>query len=453
MEDLLFSNDGSVAYLPMHGAAFSLEGDAPAAQPTTGTVLTPLTTNIAKVAYWGFDNNFPNEIREILSKDAEMTKLIDWCVRASMGKGISVLNNTDWDDDGVPLYQPIKDWNIINWYQSKSVRDYCHKGFIDLFTFFNVFPELITTRDRSDIYSIGLNQAMHCRWAQMDTDGKLKTVIHNKNWGINGLVNLHDPNQTALIPAIDPFEFNLVDKIRADKSLTKFIYPVNYPTIGRTYYQVAHWDGLRVSGWLDISVKIPEFKSALLKNQMTIKYLIRIPNTYWPSVYKNWDNMNDTQRTEAKIKKLKEIDEILTNVKNTGKSILNEVGFDPVTKEKLPGWEIEVIDDKTKAGAFLEDSQEASAHKMRALGLDNALVGALETGKKIGGGGGADKMQAWNIFTALISTYRDIILDPLYFRAEFNGIKDQYPGFTLAFRDTILQTKNINSAGTAEIIN
>ncbi len=452
--DLLISEDGLTAYMPAHSIAVSMEGgSAPAADATTGTVLTPLTTNINSIAYWGDDNNFPQMIQALLGADAEMTKLIDWCVRASMGKGITILNVIDWDDDGLEVYKPITDPDITSWFYSRGVRNYYHKAFIDLFTFFNVFPELIPTKDRSKIYSIGTNQAMHCRWAQMGTDGKLKTVIHNKNFGTYGSVNLNDPNQTAIIPAVDPLAFNLVDKVRADKSLVKFIYPVNYPTIGRTYYQVAHWDGLRVSGWLGIAAQIPAFKTALLKNQMTIKYLIKIPNTYWPSVYKSWDTMGDAARTDAKKAKLAEINNILTNTANAGKSILNEVGFDPVTKLPLPGWDIVVIDDKTKAGAFLEDSQEASAHKMRALGLDNSLVGALETGKKMGGGSGSDKLQAWNIFTALISPYRDIVLDPLYFCAEYAGWKDKYPNLTIAFRDTILQTQSINSQVTQEIIN
>ncbi|MHB8209077.1 hypothetical protein [Mucilaginibacter sp.] len=453
MDELIISEDRTIAYIPGHQVAISMQSEQPAAQPTTGTVNIPFATNISRIAYWGEDNNFPGMIQALLANDAEMTKLLDWAVRAAMGKGISVLQIVDWDDDGLPIYKPIKDPDIQQYFTNRSIRMYTHKAFIDLFTFFNVFPELITTKDRSQIYSIGINQAMHCRWEQMGMDGKLKNVVHNKNFGVNAMVNLSDPTQTEVIPAIDPFGFNLVDTVRANKSLTKFIFPVNYPTIGRTYYQVAHWDGLRVSGWLEIAAKVPAFKKALMENQMTIKYLIRIPNNYWPSVYKDWDNMKDAARSEAKKKKMREIDKTLTDTKNAGKSIMNEVGFDPVTKEKLPGWEIDVINDKTSAGAFLEDSQEASAHKMRALGLDNSLVGALETGKKMGGGSGSDKLQAWNIFLALISPYRDVVLDPLYFAAEFNGYIDRFPGFTIAFRDTILQTQNINNQVTQEIAN
>lgn len=448
MSDLIMS--GNVAYMVGHNAGVIMQDAPPAALPTNGTIanLTNASDTI-KVANWGDDNNFPGMIRDLLAKDAEMKELINWCVKAAYGKGLVCQNIIDWDKDGKPIYEGIKDWNIIRWYQTPQVRKYLLEGFIDLFTYFNVFPEVIPTRDRSDIYSVEIKEAMDCRWAQMGEDGKLKTLIFNKNWPS---AKLDDPKQTTYIPAIDPYDYDLVNKVKADKKLTKFIYPLNYPTIGATYYQVAHWDGLRVSGWLDIAAKIPEFKTALLKNQMTIKYLIKIPNTYWPSVYKNWNTLSEKQQSEKKKEKIEEINKSLTDVKNTGKSILNEVGVDPVTKEKIPGWEIDVIDDKTKAGAFLEDSQEASGHKGRALGLDPTLVGNLITGKGMGAGSGSDKQLAWNIYLALIDPYRQIMLDPLNFRAEFNGTLDKYPGFKLNFRDSIMETVNGHNQQVKETV-
>ncbi|WP_432328920.1 hypothetical protein ACRQ5D_10875 [Mucilaginibacter sp. P25] len=436
MTDELLIED-NVALMSGVGVAVQME---PAAKPTSGTVSDINSMGGPfKVAYWGDDNNFPNTIRDILAKDAEMKELINWCVRSSMGKGLVCLNEIDRDNQGNPMYEAIKDRAITDWFYSIQTRKYCLEAFIDLFTYFNVFPELIVTKDRSRIYSIATNEAIHCRWEQMGDDGKLKNVIHNKNWPY---VNLEDTNQTTKIPAIDPYDFDIVNNVKSDPSQKKFIYPLNYPTIGSTYYQVAHWDGLRVSGWLEIAAKIPEFKMALLKNQMTIKYLIRIPNAYWPSVYKNWDKLDEKAQAGLKKAKLKEINDSLSDVKNAGKSILNEVGIDPVTKEKIPGWEIVVIDDKTKPGAFTEDSREASSLKMRALGLDPVLPGGLQTGSSMGAGSGSDKQVAQNISLSMIDPYRDIVLDPLHFAARFNGHYDQYPGFTIKFRDSIMDTVN-----------
>lgn len=440
MEEFIVSTSNNIAYFPKHSVGVVMQ--EPSVQPTTGLLKagTSAGGSKIKVAAWGDGNDFPNIIKKLLASDAEMVKLIDWCVRAAMGKGLAVLQIIDYTDTGEPVYKAIKDPEILKWYNSRIVKRYIHEAFIDAFTFFNVFPELIPTKDRSRIHGIYVNEAMHCRWEEMGDDGKLANVIHNKNWPS---VKLDDPKETTLIPALDPYDFDIVQKVKEDKKLTKFIFPVSYPTIGQTYYQLAHWDGLRVSGWLEIAAKIPEFKKALLLNQMTIKYLIRIPNTYWPSCYKDWDKKTQAEQTQCKKDKMDEINKALTDVKNTGKSILNEVGFDPITKEKLPGWEIDVIDDKTKPGAFTEDSQEASSLKMRALGLDNSLVGSLITGKGMGAGSGSDKRLAYNIYMALGQPYRDIVLEPLLFAAEFNSWTDQYPGFTLQFRDVMMQTLDV----------
>jgi len=451
MEDIIISSGSKIALFKKHAVAVQME-DAPAADKATsgtvGTVTAKGTSGIV-VAPWGDDNDFPGMIKKLLDKDAEMKELINTCVLYSMGKGLVPFQETGVDDDGNPVLIAIKDPGIRGYFKSRMVRKYLLEGFIDLFTFFNVFPELITTKDRSRIHGIYINEASHCRWEQMDDSGLLKKIIHNKNWPSP---KLEDPTETTEIPAIDVYDTDIVKAVRENKALKKFIFPASYPTIGQTYYQLSHWDGLRVSGWLDIAAKIPEFKAALLKNQMTIKYLIRIPNNYWPSAFPNWHELDEPAQNEKKKQKLEEINKSLTDVENTGKSILNEVGYDPITKEKLPGWEIIVIDDKTKAGAFLEDSQEASAHKMRALGLDNAIVGNLMTGG-MGAGSGSDKRIAWNLYMAKIGPYRDIMTDPLMFIAEYNGWTEQYPGFTLGFRDTVMQTLDKDHQTAKQVIN
>jgi hypothetical protein len=440
MEDILISsgNRAKIAYFKNTKVAVYMQDAPPADKATTGTTGTVSAKGSPiVVANWGDDNDFPGMISKILAKDAELKELINTLVLYAMGKGVTAFFGTDIDDDGNPLLKPVKDLEVINFYKSRMVRKFLLEGYQDLFTFFNVFPEMIPTKDRTKIHTLQINEASHSRWAQMDDSGVLATVIHNKNWPS---AKLGDPAETTIIPALDVYDPNIVQSVKDNKALRKWIFPVSYPTIGQTYYQLAHWDGLRVSGWLDIASKIPEFKKALLSNQMTIKYLIRIPNHYWPSAFAKWADMSEDVQNAKKKEKLQEINNALTDVENTGKSILNEVGYDPITKEKLPGWEIEVIDDKTKAGAFNEDSQEASAFKMRALGLDNSIVGNLMTGKSLSGGGGSDKRIAWNLFMAKIGPYRDIMIDPLMFVAEFNGWADKYPGFTLVYRDTVMET-------------
>jgi hypothetical protein len=70
------------------------------------------------------------------------------------------------------------------------------------------------------------------------------------------------------------------------------------------------------------------------------------------------------------------------------------------------------------------------------------LPGSISTGSSMGAGSGSDKQVAQNISLSMIDPYRDIVLDPLHFAAKFNGHFDKYPGFTLKFRDSIMDTVN-----------
>src|SRR5690606_22877596 len=105
----------------------------------------------------------------------------------------------------------------------------------------------------------------------------------------------------------------------------------------------------------------------------------------------------------------------ITGIDRVGATILCEVGFDEQGKE-IPGFKITPIEDALKDGQYLPDSQEASEHGMRAMNVDQTLVGE-GPGKKNGGGGGSDKRMAFNIQVATLQPYREVILEPLYFKA------------------------------------
>lgn len=164
-----------------------------------------------------------------------------------------------------------------------------------------------------------------------------------------------------------------------------------------------------------------------MKNQMRINYLISIPTTYWAAAYADWNTLTPEEQSNRKKTKLTEVNDRLTGVENAGKSIMIEVGVD-VNGEKLPGWDITVLEDKLKDGSYIEDSQEASAHLLRALGLDGTLVGA-GPGRNLNAGGGSDKLIAFNMYVALLGAQRQVVDEPVYFAARYNGYYERYPTF------------------------
>ena len=133
---------------------------------------------------------------------------------------------------------------------------------------------------------------------------------------------------------------------------------------------------------------------------------------------------------------------MLTGVENCGKTILVEAGFDN-SGNPIPSWKIVPIEDKLRDGNFLEDSREASRHLRSALNLDSALIGD-DQGKTLGGGGGSDKRIAFNISAALMQPYREVLFEPIYFIAEYNGWLDRCPN--LKFKTVEIQLETLDKA-------
>jgi hypothetical protein len=174
---------------------------------------------------------------------------------------------------------------------------------------------------------------------------------------------------------------------------------------------------------------------------MSAKFILEIPSKYWAKEYPNWDQKSFEEKQEVKKAKLKEMNDILTGVENTGRTLL----FDAISDKDgnpLPSFRVIPIEDKLRDGNFLEDSREASQHLRSALGLDSALTGD-GPGKSLGGGGG-DKRIALNIFVALLQPYREVLLEPIYFIAEYNGWLKRYP--RLKFKTVEIQLETLDVA-------
>lgn len=430
--ELLISED--IAYLPGIKAAVMMGGTArvgkqtPVGKPAVDSNSPAIfeLTSVDQVAYWGDDNLFPQTIIALGEKSTELPSLLDWKARAAQGAEVLPFNRV-WNPATKQLEDElIPDPDILSFFLSETTKRYYREAYTDFYWFWNVFPDLIKNDDGDKIVYIGTHEASWCRWNKMNDQGVIEKAVISSAWG----TGLSEKSKYVMpMDVLNPYDWNLVDNLKKDTSKKRFIYPVSYPSPGKAYYQLAPWDGIRTSGWLELASKIPVFKTAIMNNQVHIKYLIRIPTNYWPSVNPDWDSLSPDEKSARKKIKLKEINDSLTGEVNAGKSILNEVGYD-VNGEKLPGWDIEVIDDKLKDGAYTEDSQEASAHLLRALSLDGTLVGQ-GPGRNLNAGGGSDKLIAFNMYCALLGPQRQVVDEPVYFIARYNGWMERYPFFKI----------------------
>lgn len=384
-------------------------------QPRSLTAL-PKDEGSGKIAIWGEENDFPQKVIEDVRKDAELGPLLEkqavLLYSGGLTWGIPSLN-----EKGEEILTPLKDnehLEILSWMRTSNISRYLFEASVDLFWFFNAFPEIILSLDRKKIVQLCVQQAERCRWEKMDKSG------YSKNCYISA--NFPEAKETDALtkklPVIDPY-YNPAENLRAMPSGTNFIYPLSFPTPGSTYYQLASWNGLRESGWLAVSQAIPKFKLNLLEKQLNIKYHVEISDQYWPMRYKNWESLSDKDK-QAKVEaELSKFADIMKGVEGSGNSLVTAMRTDFNLNKEFSMWKITVIDNKLAKGEFMEEVKEASLNKSMAIGLHPALVGTVANDGL--GGAGSNIREAYNLHNIMNRPKQDILLEPLYLIRDFNG--------------------------------
>jgi hypothetical protein len=430
----------NVALLPS-GVAVSL--GTPGADPTQPIVKDHSVVSSLGYVPWGDANDFPQQVLKRGRRSTIIPQALNWKANLISRKVRPYL--VDEDDTGKEILQPVKDPEILAFLDTRHFKRYVRESANDIFWFLNIFPELILSKDRKKITHIHPNDASYCRIGQQNSKGVSEHVYVNANWP-NAMFN---SDETEKIRALDPYQYDLVNWTRDEHSkVFKFIYPSSYPTPGNTFYQLAHWDGIRASGWLDVLEKVPEVKKAMFENQMTIKYHIQIPREYWPNEYGSlWEKATPAERDAIRMAKMEQINNRIVGAKNSGIALITEFGVSSIDGRTIEGWKIEAIPDKLKDGAHLADNMEATSHLLYSLGLDPTLVGfaSKEMGSR---SGGSDKRESLLIYLSQLDPYRDVLYEPLDFIAEFNGWKAKYPGLEFRSKQTILTTLDTGAGST-----
>ena len=425
-EGIVFSDNMLIAYLEGSRATVNLS-KSKAPYPTS-----PLMkeSGSRKIAYWGDDNLFPQTVIEECSKNTLIPTTLDWKARALYGGGV-MTGKTTYDAKGEEIFTPEIFPVVRDFFKRSNLKRYFIEGCSDFYWFQNVFPEMILSRDRKEIVSMVAQETTYCRWEKQNpATGLIENCYINANWDNGGT-----ENNSIIVPVLDPY-YDPVNNLREDKRGFKYIYPISYPSPGKTYYQLAHWNSLRESGWLDVAQAIPQFKKALMKNQMSIKYHIEIADYWWEWKFPNWKSMKPEDRKTKTEAELTKINDWLTGQERAGTSVVTTFKSDPQTGKEYAGWKITAVDDKVKDGMYIEDSQEASSHLLYALGVDGTMIGTAP-GKNMGAGSGSDKRVAFNIYISLADIHKHILLEPLEFIRDYNGWD---PDIEFRFKNNLITT-------------
>lgn len=431
-EQITFLTD-DYAHLGSHETVVALAEpiEVPAAQPR------PIEEggSSSAVAFWGKENTFPQDVIEEAEKDTELPAILDWKGRVLQGREVVALNKV-WDEEKQDFkIVRVNDEEINQFLSDIIFKRYWREACIDFTWFQNIFPDLIKSKGDKIVY-LGTHDASFCRWGVMDGKGNVTKCFVSAQWKDGAKPG--DSEKVMEHKVVDPYNPEVVEALRKAKATKRFVYPVNYPSPGKSYYPSAAWTSFLFSPWFTIKKNIPVWKNKLMTRVLSAKFIITIPINYWPAAHKDWATKTADEQKIIKKAKVKEINDKLTGMEGVGSSILSEVGFDENGKE-LPAFKIIPIESGFKDGEHLEDSQEASGHLNRSNNVDSTLVGS-GPGRSKDAGSGSDKRVAFNIYTATLQPYREVIMEPLYFIAKYNGWLDRFPYLHFKVLEVDLQT-------------
>lgn len=423
-EDIYLQVDGSTAYLSAVQAAV-ITMSAETAKLFNEPDAKPVDIEIKdlkeppKVVPWGDRNNLPALVLDKAGKLSQVTSDIWFNIVASYGAGIMPVRMVIQNNE--KIFIPFSgDKEVEQFFSQNDIDGYLLEQLTDLHWFFNVFPEIIFNKENGDkrkIVEIHSKEAVFSRWAKMDDKGRIPYHYYFAQWG-SKTPDL-DENKAVATPVLDsrrPVK-HLLELMEEDKTLSwekrrnRFIVPVSFPTPGRSYYAKPYWYSIFESGWYDFAIQIPAYKKALMNNQLGVRYIIILDESYFPEIFRR-EKITDEKAQRKRIKKeYQDIESFIKGAEKAGNSIVTFSKKDP-KGQPYPMIKIEAIRNEMKGGEYIEDSEEVSNMIHYATMVHPSLVGPSPGKNKTING--TEARELFIIKQALLKPFRDRILKPFY---------------------------------------
>ncbi len=403
---------------------------------------------------WGDSNTEPQDIIESIESIGIAGRAIEFNIKSFYGQG-PFLYQKEYDENGKEIINPINPeddlWSdLVNFTKESRINKTSLELITDLEYFYNVFPQYTVSKDFSKITSVRHREAAFCRWTKWDEDqGRVTHCVVSSKWEDSHSLS---ENEYDVIPVADPFWTVEETKAWCKKNkIYRFIFPVWFPTPGKAYYKKPIWNGARKAGWFDLAAKVPEWKTNVMSNQISIRWVVEIPWDYWDREFPKTTFTNEKERIKKIEERLDEIDEFITAESNAGKTLISHFEVDRQMQKALPGITIKPISKSidSESGVYLEDSSAANSEILFAFGVDGTLIGAGTPGGKREGGGGSDKREAFFLKTALHKPGRDLISEIWQFAFTWNGFD---PKIRVGFKDITFTTLDKNPTGAQKTI-
>lgn len=389
-----------------------------------------------KVMNWGKDNKFPLEAAKSISTTSVLNTGLKFLRSLTIGQGIYPCKVVGYDDDGNEILEGVNDMKIHRFVNGRMVRRYLEKASRDYFKFGNAAVQIFPNQSGSEIVGLNPLNALHYRYTLPDSWGACKCIVSGQ-WPSTPGDNPNDNVQVLdTLMDYDP-DLHMEWMKLAGKLNKPFVFPIRDSWSNSDYYGEPIWLPSFVLGWVDIAHLVPEFLKKAYKNQITWKWHVQIPYSYWEKKFPPGDYKDIEARRRDIQQYMDKVELNLCGVDNAEKPLFTNYAINEANGKIEEEWKITSLDNKYKGGDNLVTSAAANSEILFSLMVNPNVFGAgMPGGSYAGNQGGSNIREAFLVNIANAWIDRQNLLDPITLMLRANGVND----VELRFRNTVLTT-------------
>lgn len=452
MADILFNSEGTplVAYGKSY-MGVTKGGPEPvkklASPKPSEADLDKTRVGNVEIASWGPDNSWPTKADSIIGKVGVLNTGLRFTRNFTLGQGIYPCVVTGYDEKGNEILKAPEDKTLPVFANSRIMRRYMEKALRDYLKLGVGFIQLLLNADGDKIVGINTINAKYCRLSVANSDGVVEKCIVSGKWPDQpqeGNYTVYD-----VLDEYDPLA-DLQRRRYAGQTKSKaFVMCIRDSWSNNEYYAAPLWYAAYLAGWVDIASMIPNFLKKAYANQITWKWHIQIPYSFWDRQFPK-NNYSDTKLRETAINAyMDSIEDNLCGTDNADKPIFTFFEINPTNGKAEEQWIIKPLDNKLNNEQNLLTSSAANSEIMFAIMVNPNVMGAgMPGGTYAGNQGGSNIREAYLVNVANAWLDRQNILDPIEIYHRFNGGDE---AVEWRFRNTVLTTLD-TGAGTTKTL-
>lgn len=398
-----------------------------------------------KIMSWGDNNKFPQTAAATISSTSVLNTGLKFLRTLTVGQGIYPCRVTGYDAKGNEILEPVNDPQVQRMVSSRMVRRYLEKASRDYFKFGCAAVELLPN---SAGKIVGLNplNALFYRFSLPDAYGSCKCLISG-DWPDKPGRYDKNPKLLDVLMEYDP-ELHADWLTLKGKMKQPVVYALRDSWSNNDYYSEPVWLPAYILGWVEIAHLVPRFLQKAYKNQITWKWHVQIPYSYWDKQFPEQDYESVEARQKAIQKSMDDIERNLCGTENAEKPLFTHYAVNEANGKIEEEWKITALDNKYKGGENLVTSAAANSEILFALLVNPNVFGAgMPGGTYAGNQGGSNIREAFLVNIANAWIDRQNLLDPVKIYLKSHG----YDDVELRFRNTVLTTLD-SGAGTQKTL-